>query len=79
MTCSVSVYISGDFQRILRPPLAGLNYLGFQSSSGAHHSVRDFRSTEIERVLEIRSPGLFLPSPDLSVAIFIRVIGHFWQ
>jgi hypothetical protein len=30
-------------------------------------------------ILEIRSPGLFLPSPDLSVGIFIRVIGHFWQ
>ena len=30
-------------------------------------------------ILEIQSPGLFLPSPDLSVGIFIRVIGHFWQ
>ena len=30
---------------------AGLNYLGFQSSSGVHHSVGDFRSTEIERDL----------------------------
>ena len=29
--------------------------------------------------MEIQSPGLFLPSPDLSVGIFIRVIGHFWQ
>jgi hypothetical protein len=30
-------------------------------------------------ILEIQAPGLFLPSPDLSVGIFIRVIGHFWQ
>ena len=27
------------------------NYLGSQSSSGVHHSVGDFRSTEIERDL----------------------------
>ena len=30
-------------------------------------------------ILEIRSPRLFLPSPDLSIGIFLRVIGHFWQ
>jgi hypothetical protein len=30
-------------------------------------------------ILEIRAPGLFLPSPDLLVFIFIRDIGHFWQ
>jgi hypothetical protein len=39
----------------------------------------NFRSTEIERDLGDSAPGLFLPSPDLSVGIFIRVIGHFWQ
>jgi hypothetical protein len=49
VTCSVPIYISGEFQSIWRPPSAGPNYLGFQSSSGAHHSVGDFRSTEIER------------------------------
>jgi hypothetical protein len=30
-------------------------------------------------ILEIQAPGLFLPSPDLSIGIFLRVIGHFWQ
>ena len=30
-------------------------------------------------ILEIRSPGFFLPSPDLSIGIFLRVIGYFWQ
>ena len=30
-------------------------------------------------ILEIQSPGLFLPSPNLSVGIFLRVIGHFLQ
>jgi hypothetical protein len=79
VTCSVPIYISGEFQSIWRPPSAGPNYLGFQSSSGVHHSVGDFRSTEIERDLGDSAPGLFLPSPDLSVGIFIRVIGHFWQ
>jgi hypothetical protein len=29
--------------------------------------------------LEIQVPGLFLPSPDLSIGIFLRVIGHLWQ
>jgi hypothetical protein len=38
-----------------------------------------FISTKIERDLGDQAPGLFLPSPDLSVGIFIRVIGHFWQ
>jgi hypothetical protein len=52
VTCSVSIYISGYFQSIWRPPSAGLNYLGFQSSGGVHHSVGDFRSTEIERDIE---------------------------
>jgi hypothetical protein len=51
VTCSVSIYISGEFQIIWRPPSAGPNYLGFQSSSGVHHSVGDLRSTEIERDL----------------------------
>jgi hypothetical protein len=30
-------------------------------------------------ILEIQALGLFLPSPDLSIGIFLRVIGHFWQ
>jgi hypothetical protein len=51
VTCSVPIYISGEFQSIWRPPSAGPNYLGLQSSSGAHHSVGDFRSIEIERDL----------------------------
>jgi hypothetical protein len=51
VTCSVPIYISGEFQSIWRPPSVGPNYIGFQSSSGAHHSVGDFRSTEIERDL----------------------------
>jgi hypothetical protein len=53
--------------------------LGFQSSSGAHHSVEDFRSTGFERDLGIRAPGLFLPSPDLLFGIFLEVIGHLWH
>jgi hypothetical protein len=48
VTCSVPIYISGEFQSIWRPPSAGPNYLGLQSSSGAHHSVEDFRSTGFE-------------------------------
>jgi hypothetical protein len=51
VTCSVSIYVSGEFQRIWRPPSVGLNYLGLKSSSGAHHSEGDFRSTKIERDL----------------------------
>jgi hypothetical protein len=49
VTCSVPIYISGEFQSIWRPPSSGPNYLGLQSSSGAHHSVEEFRSTEVER------------------------------
>jgi hypothetical protein len=30
-------------------------------------------------ILEIRAPGLFLPSPDLLFGIFLGVIGHIWQ
>jgi hypothetical protein len=30
-------------------------------------------------ILEIQASGLFLPSPDLSIGIFLRVIGHFWK
>jgi hypothetical protein len=30
-------------------------------------------------ILEIQAPGLFLPSPDISIGIFFRVIGYFWQ
>jgi hypothetical protein len=45
---SVPIYIPREFQSIWRPLLAGLNYLGLQSSSGAHHSVEEFRSTEFE-------------------------------
>jgi hypothetical protein len=30
-------------------------------------------------ILEIQAPGLFLPSLDLSIGIFLRVIGDFWQ
>jgi hypothetical protein len=33
----------------------------------------------LREILEIQAPGLFLPSPDLSIGIFLRVIGHFWQ
>jgi hypothetical protein len=51
VTCSVPIYIPGEFQRIWRPPSSGPNYLGFQSSSGVHHSVEEFRSTEVERDL----------------------------
>ena len=51
MTCSVAIHISGEFQSISRPPSPGPNYPGLQSSSGVHHSVGDFRSTEIERDL----------------------------
>jgi hypothetical protein len=33
----------------------------------------------LREILEIQAPGLFLPSPNLSIGIFLRVIGHFWQ
>jgi hypothetical protein len=48
VTCSVPIYISGEFQSIWRPPSAGSNYLGLLSSSGAHHLVEDFRSIGFE-------------------------------
>jgi hypothetical protein len=51
VTCSVPIYISGEFQIIWRHPSSGLNYLGFQASSGAHHSVVEFRSIGFERDL----------------------------
>jgi hypothetical protein len=35
--------------------------------------------TIIREDLEIWPSGLFLPSSNLSVGIFLRVIGHFWQ
>jgi hypothetical protein len=41
------------------------NLLGFQSSSGAHHSVEISDLQRLRGILEIRAPGLFLPSPDL--------------
>ena len=47
--CSVPIYIPGEFQSIWRPPSSGPNYLGFQSSNGAHHSMEEFRSTGFER------------------------------
>jgi hypothetical protein len=43
------IYHYGEFWSIWRPLLSGPNYLGLQSSSGAYHSMGDFRSTEIER------------------------------
>jgi hypothetical protein len=73
------IYIIGDFQSIWRPSSSGPNQLGFQSSSGAPHSVGNSDLRRLRGILEIQEPGLFLPSPDLSVGIFIRVIGHFWQ
>ena len=128
------IYILGEFQSIWRPPSSGPNQLGFQSSSGAPHSVgnsdlqrlrgrleiqapglflslpdlyscrvsenleaifiraeparaqsssgaaHSVGNSDLQRlrgILEIQAPGLFLPSPDLSVGIFIRVIGNF--
>jgi len=44
--------------------------LGFQSSSGAHHLVEEFRYTGFERDL---------PSPDLLFGIFLEVIGHLFN
>ena len=48
VTCSVPIYIPGEFQSIWRPPSSGPNYLGFQSSSGAHHSMEEFKSIGFE-------------------------------
>jgi hypothetical protein len=61
------------------PPSSGPNQLGFQSSSGAPHSVGNSDLRRLRGILEIPAPGLFLPSPDLSIGIFLRVIGHIWQ
>jgi hypothetical protein len=65
VTYSVSIYISGEFQIIWRPPSSGPNQLGFQSSSGAPHSVGNSDLRRLRGILEIRAPGLFLPSLDL--------------
>jgi hypothetical protein len=59
------IYILGEFQSIWKPHSSGLNLLGFQSSSGAHHSVEISDLQRLRGILEIRSPGLFLPSLDL--------------
>jgi hypothetical protein len=59
------IYILGEFQSIWRPPSSGLNLLGFQSSSGAHHSMEILDLQRLRGILEIRASGLFLPSPDL--------------
>jgi hypothetical protein len=54
--------------------------LGFQSSSGAHHTLEEVQIQRgLRGILEIRAPGLFLPSPDLLFGIFLEVIGHLWQ
>jgi hypothetical protein len=79
VTCSVPIYIPGEFQSIWRPPSVGPNYLGLQSSSGVHHSVEESDLQSLRGDLEIWTPGLSLQLPDLSVDIFLRVIGHFWQ
>jgi hypothetical protein len=58
----------------------GLNQLGFQSSSGAPHSVGNSDLRRLRGSLEIQAPGLFLSLPDLYSwrvsehleAIFIR-------
>jgi hypothetical protein len=59
------IYILREFQSIWRPPSSGPNLLGFQSSSGAHHSVEISDLQKLRGILEIRAPGLFLPSSDL--------------
>jgi hypothetical protein len=46
--CNVLIYHCGEFQSIQRPPSSGPNYLGLQLSSGAHHSVEEYRSTGFE-------------------------------
>jgi hypothetical protein len=45
------IYHCGEFQIIWRPPSPGPNHLGLQPSSGAHHSMEEFRSTKVERDL----------------------------
>jgi hypothetical protein len=45
----------------------------------APHSVGNSDLRRLRGILEIQALGLFLPSLNLSVGIFIRVIGHFWQ
>ena len=50
-----------------------------RSSSGAYHLVGDFISTEIERDLGDSGTWVVLTITRLSIGIFLRVIGHFWQ
>jgi hypothetical protein len=59
------IYILGEFHSNWRPPSSGPNLLGFQSSSGAYHSVEISDLQRFRGILEIRAPGLFLPSPDI--------------
>jgi hypothetical protein len=59
------IYIIGEFHSIWRSPSSGPNLLGFQSSSGAHHSVEISYLQRLGGILEIQASGLFLPSPDL--------------
>jgi hypothetical protein len=48
---NILIYHCGEFENIWRPPSSWPNYLGLRSSSGAHHSVEEFKSTEVERDL----------------------------
>jgi hypothetical protein len=59
------IYILGEFQSIWRPPSSWPNQLGFQSSSGAPHSVGNSDLRRLRGILEIQAHGLFLPLPDL--------------
>jgi hypothetical protein len=79
VTCSGPIYIPGEFQSIWRPPSSGPNYLGLQSSSGAHHSVEEFRSTGFESGFgDLDIWVVFTVTRSISWHIF-RVIGHLWQ
>jgi hypothetical protein len=46
---------------------------------GVHHSVEEFRSTGFESDFGDSGTWVVLTVVDLSVGIFLGVIGHFWQ
>jgi hypothetical protein len=50
---------------------------GIQGGAPFSGGVSDLQG--VRGILEIQTPGLFLPSPDLLFGIFLEVIGHFWQ
>ena len=74
-----TIYHFGEFQEVWRSHSPMLNYLGFQASRWRTIQWRSSDPQGLRVTLEIWAPGLSLQLPDLSIGIFLGVIGHFRQ